>query len=50
MLATTEWPAVEPADVEVGDAARLAEDYPAFADALERFAARPAGQPLRRPG
>jgi uncharacterized protein len=47
MLATTEWPAVEPADVEVGDASRLAVDYPAFADALGRFAERPAAQPLR---
>jgi predicted cupin superfamily sugar epimerase len=50
MLATTEWPAVEPADVEVGDADRLAKAYPAFADALERFAARPAIRPLRKPG
>ncbi|HYZ70829.1 MAG TPA: cupin domain-containing protein [Thermoleophilaceae bacterium] len=31
MLSTTEWPEVEPVDVEVGDASRLAEDYPAFA-------------------
>jgi predicted cupin superfamily sugar epimerase len=47
MLATTEWPAVEPDDVEVGDATRLTEDYPAFADALERFARRPEAAPLR---
>ena len=47
MLATTEWPAVEPDDVEVGDAARLTEDYPAFADALERFARKPEPAPLR---
>jgi uncharacterized protein len=47
MLATTEWPAVEPADVEVGDARGLAESYPDFADALERFARRPEAKPLR---
>ena len=50
MLATTEWPAVEPADVEVSDAGALAEAYPAFADALQRFAERPAIQPLRSSG
>jgi uncharacterized protein len=47
MLATTEWPAVEPVDVEVGDASQLAEDYPACADALRRFVQRPTVEPLR---
>jgi uncharacterized protein len=47
MLSTTEWPAVEPVDVEVGDVDRLAKAYPAFAEALQRFAERPAAQPLR---
>ncbi len=47
MLATTEWPAVEPADVEVGDADALTEAYPAFANPLRRFAERPEVKPLR---
>jgi uncharacterized protein len=47
MLATTEWPAVEPADVEVGDTRGLAEAYPDFAKALERFERRPEARPLR---
>ena len=41
MLSTTEWPEVEPVDVEAGDASRLAEDYPAFAEDLQRFVQRP---------
>ena len=44
MLSTTEWPAVEPVDVEVGDASRLAEDYPAFAEDLQRFVQRPTAE------
>ena len=47
MLSTTEWPAVEPVDVEVGDASRLADDYPAFAEDLQRFVQRPTAEPLR---
>ena len=47
MLSTTEWPEVEPVDVEAGDASRLAEDYPAFAEDLQRFVQRPTVEPLR---
>jgi hypothetical protein len=48
MLSTTEWPAVEPVDVEVGDASRLAKDYPAFAEDLQRFVQRPTAEPAPR--
>lgn len=36
--ASTEWPGVEPPDVELGDAERLAEQFPAAATLLEQFA------------
>ena len=49
LLATTEWPAVEPPDVEVGDAESLADAYPEFADALARFDDREPSGPLRHP-
>jgi predicted cupin superfamily sugar epimerase len=35
--ASTEWPGVEPPDVELGDPARLAEDFPAAASLLDDF-------------
>lgn len=38
LLATTEWPAVEPDDVEAGDPAALAVRYPAMAAAIADFA------------
>lgn len=38
LLATTEWPAVEPADVEAGEPAALAAAYPAMAAAIRDFA------------
>jgi hypothetical protein len=31
LLGTTEWPGVEPSDVETGDRDRLIADYPASA-------------------
>jgi uncharacterized protein len=38
LLWTTEWPGVEPADVEVADPERLAEAYPEFAAEVREFA------------
>jgi predicted cupin superfamily sugar epimerase len=35
--ASTEWPGVEPADVEIGDVDSLAEKYPGAADDLRAF-------------
>jgi uncharacterized protein len=35
--ASTEWPGVEPADVEIGDVDALAKKYPAAADDLRAF-------------
>lgn len=35
--ASTEWPGVEPADVEIGDVDSLAEEYPGRADDLRAF-------------
>jgi uncharacterized protein len=35
--ASTEWPGVEPADVEIGDVDLLAEKYPGAADDLRAF-------------
>lgn len=35
--ASTEWPGVEPPDVEIGDADTLAEQFPAAADLLADF-------------
>jgi len=45
LLATTEWPAVEPADVEIGQAAHLITDFPNLAEQIKEFAGelRPAG-------
>lgn len=37
--ASTEWPGVTPADVEIGDVDRLARDYPNFASELRAIAA-----------
>jgi len=41
LLASTEWPGVEPPDVEQGDPAVLMEAYPAMADEIRRFADLP---------
>jgi predicted cupin superfamily sugar epimerase len=38
--ASTEWPGVEPADVEIGDVDSLAEEYPDTADDLRAFQKR----------
>jgi hypothetical protein len=35
--ASTEWPAVEPADLEIGDVDSLDEKYPGAADDLRAF-------------
>jgi predicted cupin superfamily sugar epimerase len=43
LLATTEWPGVVPADVELGDRDALAERYPDHADSIAEFA--PAQSP-----
>jgi uncharacterized protein len=39
LLATTEWPAVEPADVELGDREGLSAAYPAMRDEIALFTA-----------
>lgn len=38
--ASTEWPGVEPPDVEIGDMARLAESFPGAAALLREFCGR----------
>jgi predicted cupin superfamily sugar epimerase len=38
LLASTEWPGVEPPDVEHGSLKALAEDYPAFREEIYAFA------------
>lgn len=50
LLATTEWPAVEPADVAVGDAEELANGYPKLADQIHDFAHAHPAAPLRASG
>jgi hypothetical protein len=42
LLGTTEWPAFEPPDLELGDITELAQAYPAFADELRSFAGAPS--------
>src|SRR6266540_2630898 len=42
LLGTTEWPAFEPPDLELGDVTELAQAYPAFADELRAFAGAPS--------
>jgi predicted cupin superfamily sugar epimerase len=37
LLGSTEWPGVEPPDVELGDPDQLAAAFPAMADAIHRF-------------
>jgi predicted cupin superfamily sugar epimerase len=49
LLATNEWPAVEPADAEVGDLHELAAAYPDFTDRLREFASGSSSRPLRHP-
>jgi predicted cupin superfamily sugar epimerase len=50
LLATTEWPGVEPADVEEADPERLTAEYPSLADQIASFAGVPrGGGPLRAP-
>ena len=39
LLGSTEWPGVEPADVEAGDADALARSHPVFAAQIRSFAA-----------
>jgi hypothetical protein len=40
VLASTEWPGVEPPDVEQGDAAALSRSHPAMKDQIAAFAGR----------
>ena len=50
LLGTTEWPGVEPPDVELGDPAKLATAYPSMREQLQAFTASAAGAaaaPLR---
>jgi len=42
LLGTTEWPGVEPPDVEVGDPERLAAAYPDLAHRIRELAGEPA--------
>ncbi len=42
LLGTTEWPAFEPPDLELGDVTELAQAYPAFTDELRAFAGAPS--------
>ena len=37
LLGTTEWPGVEPSDVEMGDREKLMADYPALRDEINDF-------------
>jgi predicted cupin superfamily sugar epimerase len=37
LLGTTEWPGVEPSDVELGDRDKLMADYPRFRDEINEF-------------
>jgi uncharacterized protein len=48
LLSTSEWPGVEPPDVEVGEPERLAGEYPQLADAIREFAGDWSAEPLRR--
>jgi uncharacterized protein len=45
LLSTTEWPGVEPQDVEVGEPDDVAAGYPGMADQVAAFSTR--GEPLR---
>jgi predicted cupin superfamily sugar epimerase len=47
LLATTEWPAVEPPDVSVGDPGELAKTYPDMAEEIHAFAPPGRSAPLR---
>jgi predicted cupin superfamily sugar epimerase len=47
LLGSTEWPGVEPADVETGDPQRLAAAYPALREQILDFAGIGAGRLLR---
>lgn len=47
LLGTTEWPGVEPLDVEVGDLEALSRAYPAMRDQIHAFAAGGERHPLR---
>jgi uncharacterized protein len=51
LLATTEWPGVEPSDVEAADPERLVEAYPGFAAEVGEFAGADAheARTLRHP-
>ena len=42
LLGTTEWPGVEPPDVEIGDPSQLEASYPAFGEQIRAFT---GGQP-----
>ena len=41
LLGTSEWPVVEPVDVEVGNPDQLVAAYPVFADAIRSFSRLP---------
>jgi predicted cupin superfamily sugar epimerase len=47
LLATSEWPGVEPPDVELGDPARLAKRYPDVAPRISEFVPAGESEPLR---
>jgi uncharacterized protein len=47
LLATTEWPAVEPEDVEVPDDEELIRAYPGLADRIREFGHTEEARPLR---
>ena len=47
LLATTEWPAVEPEDVDVPDDEDLIRAYPGLADRIREFAHTEEARPLR---
>jgi predicted cupin superfamily sugar epimerase len=47
LLATTEWPGVEPPDVEVGDPTRLIDEFPSLAAEIREFSRGAGAQPLR---
>jgi predicted cupin superfamily sugar epimerase len=47
LLATTEWPGVEPPDVELGDPAELAESYPDLGARIAEFVPAGESEPLR---
>ena len=49
LLATTEWPGVEPADVEVADVEALATSHPSLAREVRDFGGHSEARSLRHP-